>query len=173
MSHKMSNYTCTCRYIGIMGIFPKFISQILPIIRPEMSRFLGRIHTSFLFLWFVKTSNDGLSSWTTGWVSLQVVWESPQWRKTECVCSATEHQVTDSEVSLQWVCASLVPRPPQAFNRVFKPGNDATLLRMGRYSSTTMCQYWYNRLIYWAVYRLFYWHVPIMTHSCATVTTHF
>ncbi len=30
-----------------------------------------------------------------------------------------------------------------------------------------------NRLIYWAVYWLFYWHVSIMTHWCATGTTHF
>ncbi len=28
-------------------------------------------------------------------------------------------------------------------------------------------------LIYWAVYWLLYWHVPIVTHCCATVTTHF
>ncbi len=27
-----------------------------------------------------------------------------------------------------------------------------------------------NRLIYWAVY---YWHVPIVTHCCAIITTHF
>ncbi len=36
-----------------------------------------------------------------------------------------------------------------------------------------MRQYWDNRLIYWAVYWLFYWHVPIVSHCCATVTTHF
>ncbi len=47
-----------------------------------------------------------------------------------------------------------------------------TLLKMGSYSSTKMCQYWDNRLIYWAVYWLFYWHVPIVTHCCATVTNH-
>ncbi len=29
------------------------------------------------------------------------------------------------------------------------------------YSSTAMCQYWDNRLIYWAVYWLFYWRFPI------------
>ncbi len=28
----------------------------------------------------------------------------------------------------------------------------STLLKMGSYSSTTMCQYWDNCLIYWAVY---------------------
>ncbi len=46
---------------------------------------------------------------------------------------------------------------------------------LGRYSasSTTMCQYWDNRLIYRLVYWLFYWHVPIVTHWCAIVTTHF
>ncbi len=42
-----------------------------------------------------------------------------------------------------------------------------TLLKMGSYSSTTMCQYWDNRLIYREVYWLFYWHVPIVTHCCA------
>ncbi len=44
---------------------------------------------------------------------------------------------------------------------------------MGSYSSTTMCQYWDNRLIYWAVYWLCYWHMSIMTHSCVIVTNHF
>ncbi len=42
------------------------------------------------------------------------------------------------------------------------------LLKMGSYSSTTMCQYWDHRLICWGVYWLFYWHVPIVTHCCAT-----
>ncbi len=46
------------------------------------------------------------------------------------------------------------------------------LLKMGSYSSTTMCQYWDNHLIYWVVYWLLYWHVPIITHCCAIVTTH-
>ncbi len=42
---------------------------------------------------------------------------------------------------------------------------------------------WYNTsivysttllsLIYWAVYWVFYWHVQIVTHCCATITTHF
>ncbi len=50
------------------------------------------------------------------------------------------------------------------------PSTIHTLLKMGSYSSTTMCQYWDNHLIYWAVYWLFYWHVPIVTHCCATVT---
>ncbi len=43
--------------------------------------------------------------------------------------------------------------------------------KMGRHSGTTMCKYWDNYLICWAVYWLFYWHVSIMTHCCATVTT--
>ncbi len=42
---------------------------------------------------------------------------------------------------------------------------------MGCCISTTMCQYWDKCLIYWGVYWLFYWHVPIVTHCCATVTT--
>ncbi len=33
-------------------------------------------------------------------------------------------------------------------------------LYSGSYSGTMMCQYWDNRLTYWA---LFYWHVPIVT----------
>ncbi len=48
-----------------------------------------------------------------------------------------------------------------------------TLLKLGSYSSTPMCQYWDKCLIYWEVYWLFYWHVPIVTHCCAIVTTHF
>ncbi len=40
-----------------------------------------------------------------------------------------------------------------------------TLLKMGNYSSITMCQYWDNHLIYWAVYWLFYWHVPMLCYS--------
>ncbi len=41
------------------------------------------------------------------------------------------------------------------------------LLKMGSYSSTTTCQHWDNHLIYQAVYWLFYWRVPIVTHCCA------
>ncbi len=58
--------------------------------------------------------------------------------------------------------------------RVCVPGlyGTQTLLKMGRYCSTTMCYYW-DMSVKVSILLSKLTIVPILTHCCATVTTHF